>query len=184
MESLKTGDIVLFNGSYLSSFVVKVASRSKWSHVGMVWENPPGYKEGRYLLSSDITMAENGVQILPLEEMIRDYRGEVWIKNLYIVKGNRYDIFASLNFLFKQTRGVDYNFFPPDIIRLINKSGCSWRRKATNWFVCSTYVAYLYTKLGVICRDNDWSVVHPKDFVEAKSLPWVNCYFSALRRIK
>lgn len=177
---LKTGDLVLFSGNYCTSKVIKCLSKSKWSHVGLVWENPYGLN-GKYLLSSDITDVENGVQLIKLDTMFENYKGEVWYRSINTYDSKR---FYLLNPIYKETFGVDYNFFPPDVVRLIYKKYFGCRRKSTKWFVCSTYISYVLTRLGFLEYKTDWTLVHPKDFINNDNLKFVNCTYGELYQIK
>lgn len=85
-DNLETGDLVLFSGNNPISSLIKLMTRSKWSHVGMVykllgdvfiWEstsmsNVPD-NEGNYI---------NGVQLTLLSNRIQKYDGNVTIQRL------------------------------------------------------------------------------------------------------
>ncbi len=73
---LQTGDIVLFSGTSLMSRVVQVATKSKWSHVGLVvysivWDTV-------FLFEA----VKSGVGLIQLSRKVREYDGEVWVRKL------------------------------------------------------------------------------------------------------
>ena len=79
MEQLKTGDLVMFQGQAWTSYVVRILTFSKWSHCGMIWRDPPGEKPGVYLLHSDGTLKEFGVQLVPFQQYVDEYSGKVFV---------------------------------------------------------------------------------------------------------
>lgn len=86
---LDTGDLVLFSGRGLVSATIKLFSRSRWSHVGMVyrvvehdlvllWESTTLTK----LKDLDTGTARQGVQLVPLQQRLLSYPGEVAVRRL------------------------------------------------------------------------------------------------------
>lgn len=81
--TLATGDLVLYEGASLASDVIQFVTRYRWSHIGvvvrdevhdqvLVWEsttlsNLPDFETGVF---------RKGVQIVPLSERVRSYRGK------------------------------------------------------------------------------------------------------------
>ena len=48
--------------------------------------------------------------------------------------------------------------------------------KKTDRFWCSALVGYIYTELGLLPYNTDWSILRPSDFSsENKNLPLINC---------
>ncbi len=84
---LATGDLILFSGRSAISTAVKIASRSKYSHVGMV------IREAQYVLCwesttlTDVTdhedgVAKSGVQVVNFSKHIAGYNGEIAIRHI------------------------------------------------------------------------------------------------------
>ena len=82
--SLKTGDLVLFEGKSLFSKIIRRASGSRWSHVGMILKR----QEFDYLALYESTgggslpdlvhgVPVKGVQLVPLSDRILNYEGDV-----------------------------------------------------------------------------------------------------------
>lgn len=88
-HTLSTGDIVLFSGTGMISTVIKWATRSPWSHVGMIvvaddldmlilWESTTLSKVKD--VRSDTV--KQGVQVVALSERINSYDGKVAVRKL------------------------------------------------------------------------------------------------------
>ena len=84
---LKTGDLVFFSGKSISSRLIRLASRSRWSHVGMLVRCPA--TDAVMLLESTkregggiIQGALQGVHLMLMSEKLREYHGEVWVRQI------------------------------------------------------------------------------------------------------
>ena len=113
-STLKTGDIVLYSGHSLFSMAIKLATRSSWSHCGMVvkleeydfitiWESTllTGIK--------DLTSGthKRGVQLMPLSDRVNKYKGDIAIRSLNGVEFNKKDT-VQLMKLRKELARKDY----------------------------------------------------------------------------
>lgn len=89
-EGLDTGDIVLFSGSGPISRLIQLATRSKWSHIGMIicdhvndlmliMESTTLSK----LKDIDTGIARVGVQIVPLSLRIAQYEGDIALRKVH-----------------------------------------------------------------------------------------------------
>lgn len=182
MNDLKTGDMLLFRGNAWTSRIVTCLTSSKWTHCGMVWKDPPNEKPGLYILESSISEKDDGVQISPLTDYITAYTGEVWVKSITTEQDHR---FEKLPLIYARTEGKEYNLLPSDVVRLVNRGGCGWRSYKKRCFVCSTYLAFVYERLGFIASQIDWTIVQPQDFVDDNTyITWINCLFEELERLK
>lgn len=86
-DRLKTGDVVLFSGKGLISRGIKRATRSKWSHIGMVIRLP---EYDMNLLWESTTLSKvpdiytghttSGVQIVSLSERVKTFKGDIAIR--------------------------------------------------------------------------------------------------------
>ncbi len=87
--SLHTGDIVLFSGKGRVSNVIKWASKTPWSHVGMVYKM---HSDTRVMVAESTTLSDisdvitgkrsEGVQIVPLSQRLVKYDGAVAIRQI------------------------------------------------------------------------------------------------------
>ncbi len=84
---LATGDLILFSGRSAISTAIKIASRSKYSHAGMV------IREGQYVLCwesttlTDVTdhedgIVKSGVQVVNFSKHIAGYNGKIAIRHV------------------------------------------------------------------------------------------------------
>ena len=88
--ALKTGDLVLFSGKSRFSTLIKLVSRGKWSHVGLVLVEPGLHADALLWESTtlcDVPDVEHGapkpgVQTVPLRERLARYDGEVTVRHL------------------------------------------------------------------------------------------------------
>ena len=181
MDELKTGDLIMFQGKMWTSYIVQWLTSSMWSHVGIVWRDPPGNPPGVYLLHSDGTIDDFGVQIDLLSKYLDEYVGKVFV---YPIQGVEADKFAPIAQIYQETQDTGYDLYPPDIIRILT-GGCMRRARTTQYFVCSTYTAYVYERVGLICPCSDWTLVQPKHLVEEPSpVEWQGCSFGSPIQLK
>jgi len=89
--NLRTGDMILFSGTGLASTIIKLMTRSPWSHVGLVVQLPffdtlLCWESTTLSKMKDITdgTIKKGVQIGVLSERVRTYRGRVGFRPLLI----------------------------------------------------------------------------------------------------
>ena len=179
---LKTGDLILFGGkrnynnwlSYLSSFV-KYTTSSFVTHVGIIlkdptflnkalkgtyvwesgWEGTPDLQDGKIKL---------GVQITPLDEIIKS-SNELNISLL--VRPINYSGVTPFNDTkLKEIHNVvydkPYDIIPKDWIEALLRKDSEPQK--TDRFWCSALVGYIYTQVGILKEDTDWSILRPSDF--------------------
>jgi len=191
METLKTGDILLFNEDASWSFMgllgnlIKWGTHSNYTHVAMVlkdptfihpslkglyvwessWEGEPDPQDGKIKL---------GVQITPLHEILEAYRGKghVYVRHLNIPHDQNPFRPSVLSTIHKAVYDKPYDIVPKDWWKAFTQEETSPR--IVNRFFCSALVAYIYTMAGVISPTSDWSIVRPTDF----SLDGENLNFS------
>jgi hypothetical protein len=172
----------MYQGKAWTSYIVRALTNSRWTHCGILWRDPPNLPSGLYVIHSDGTLDDFGVQMDLFSQYVEEYPGKVFI---YPICGVEPANFAPLEAIFKQTQDAGYDLYPPDIIRTLNGGGCLWRARTTQYFVCSTYIAYVYEQLGLICPCNDWTLVRPKDLLESPDkVHWQNCTFGDQVQIK
>lgn len=96
IDSLQTGDLLLCKGYYFGSRIIEYFLGSSWSHIGMIVKDPDflvtkdGIQKGLFVLEStgnfesDIESGsyKYGIQISKLENYIKDYYGELYIRKL------------------------------------------------------------------------------------------------------
>lgn len=174
----KTGDLLLFNGNHLLSpfgffsYFIKLFTRSDWSHIGMIVKDPPfgNLPKGIYVWQSSYDenaedkKVELGVELTPLEEVLKKYKGIIhWRKlnlgNLKITNENLKDLHTLVH-----DKPYDVNPFDWFNALIQYDSG-----RKENRFFCSALVARIYSFLCLIDPKIDWSIIRPSDFSSEKN---------------
>jgi cell wall-associated NlpC family hydrolase len=176
---LQTGDILLFNNTESGGFInglsklIKWGTHSNYTHVAMVLKDPsfihPSLK-GLYVWESSYEgkpdpqdgKVKLGVQIAPLCELLEDYvNGDVILRKL---EGRKEFTFSDK--IMEEVHSVAYNkpydIIPSDWISALFKKDAHPQK--TDRFWCSALVGYIYTKLGILNHNTDWSILTPNDF--------------------
>ena len=185
MDNLQTGDLILFNykGNNCSGFLsklIKWGTNSKFTHIGMVLKNPKfdniPQLEGIYVWESGYEGYKDpqdgkiklGVQITPLEEILDSYKdkGSVYIRKLENVDRNKIFSKENINKIHNIVYDKPYDLVPEDWIEAYFKKDSS--PKKTNRFWCSALVGYIYSELGILEKNTDWSILIPCDFSQEK----------------
>ena len=185
-DSLQTGDILLYNQrSYWLSQVVKWLTSSDYSHCSIVlrdpeFTNPP--LRGLYILESSIDekldaesgVVRSGVRIVPLEPIVDNYDGEIYVRRLTAERDEEF--YRKLAEAHREAHGDKYNTNILDMIEsglIENFAGgmdeeirqCGIfsapdQRKDAFW--CSALVAFVYKSLGYLPEDTNWTLILPK----------------------
>jgi len=180
MNELKTGDIILFDyeGHSIISSLLKRFTKSNFTHVGMILKDPkfihPSLK-GLYVWESgkedNPGPQDNkkiGVQITPFLEIYDKYKNTG--SKIYIRKIKDNNIFTDENL--KKIHDIVYDK-PYDIVPLDWIEGYLQKDlnpQKTNRFWCSALIGYIYTQLGILNPDTDWSILRPCDFSQDSQL--------------
>jgi hypothetical protein len=153
--SLKTGDIVLFSGKGGVSDWIKLFTGSKWSHVGMVlclsqmdmvllWESTtlsglPDIESGQ---------ARKGVQLVPLSERLRMYKGDVAVRSLS--KPVTPEMETALGKFRKQASRLSYEENMVELIKSAWDGPLGGNKENLSSVFCSELVAESYQRLGLL----------------------------------
>ena len=175
MQELNTGDILLFHGEgYWFSYLVEWFTWSKYSHVAMVVKDPIYLDEklkGIYMIESG---KENfpdairhriikGVQIVDLEEVLKNYDGTVYVRKLTVEDHLRNDFDAILSVTWDKVRDASYDENPWDLIR--TAFDINWGNNCrTNSFVCSAFVCFIYEQFQLLSIPLKWDLITPDYF--------------------
>ena len=161
---LRTGDIVLFSGRGVLSWIIRLLCLARTSHVGMVVCDR--MFDRVLLLESDLNERKSGVQMNNLGERIAGYNGHVCIRRLkpvltplQCVEVRRF-IVTHRNTSYEQGIG---GFL--EILAASKVIGWLWRNKPnTNEFFCSELVATIYQRLGLLPKGKPANEYTPSDF--------------------
>ena len=154
--SLRTGDLLLFSGRGFTSEVIRVFTRSPWSHIGMVVHLPgnpdPLVLESTTLSeSSDVTLGcpVAGVALVPLADKLRDYPGTVALRRRHgpPLSDRQQQLLARM---VKRLLHRPYkNYVLCNALDVL--TGFTRKPDQRGWF-CSELVAELYRRLGWLPR--------------------------------
>ena len=169
---LKTGDIVLFSGKGGISAGVKWATLSRWSHVGMIlvlpeydfvtiWESTTLSS----LVDLDTKVPRKGVQLVPLSARIKDYDGEIAVRQLNGVFFEDNDI-KKLMQLRHELAGRPYEEHIIELIKAAYDGPLGRNTEDLTSLFCSELVAEAYQRLGLLSEDPPSNEYTPYDFSE------------------
>ena len=189
LSNLNTGDILLFSDKkFWFSRMVEYFTGSQWSHVGIVLKDPTYIRSdltGIYLWESgieDYGDAEDnkkkfGVQINSLSKKLNEgYNGTIACRKLNAKIDN---LEAKIKIIHDSTYNKPYDLNLEDLtdttsnIEELEKDN-SWNNMVWNWFkpshrkvdsfFCSALVGYIYTQLGLLPNNVQWTRCNPKFF--------------------
>lgn len=195
ISNFETGDIILFNGYYGMSKIIETFTGNRWSHVGMVIKDPDFLfrehdetknepikgiflyeADGIYLNDIDSGQKLFGVQLIDLQQKINVYQGNVSYRKLYWHKKSS-EIHNILETVYNTTYHKPYDWYILDLIepkiykkywfvdQLLEKQG-----RRTDSFFCSSFIAYIYTQLGLLDKKTNWSLIYPQFFADTIAL--------------
>ena len=166
--SLQTGDLLLFSGRGFTSEVIRVFTRSPWSHIGMVVHLPgnphPLVLESTTLSESpDVTLGRPvaGVALVPLADKLRGYTGTVALRRRHgpALSDRQQQLLVRL---VKRLLHRPYkNYVLCNALDVV--TGFTRRPDQRGWF-CSELVAEMYRRLGWLPRDIRVAGFVPGDF--------------------
>lgn len=86
----RTGDLILFSGRCKIAWLIRLITWGRWSHVGVVIADDPKYNfpllyeatHDNTITGLDIGRKTIGVQVVPLDERIKAYNGDIAIRRV------------------------------------------------------------------------------------------------------
>lgn len=187
----QTGDLVLFNSkSKWYDFFIEKCTSSKFSHVGMILENPtnidPTLNEGLYLIESCLhtvpdriyNKSINGVQINKLDDVLQEYitkknRGKIYYRFLECTRDDNFR--ENVKNICKSIYAKPYDLHIIDwlkaevYLKTGNEIGNIENLHKTDTFWCSALVAYIYVKLGFLKKTIPWTLISPSAFSDSNN---------------
>jgi len=155
-KDLKTGDILLFNGRGFVSWLIKLATASDVSHVGMV-----------YVIGGDVYCWEStsmrkgadGVQISLLSNRINNYNGTVKVRHLVTERDSAF--YEALKIFRDEVKGRKYE---QNIWELMG-AAMPWRNKSNlKTIFCSELIAEMFKRWGFLIDGFVSNEYTPNDF--------------------
>ena len=178
LNELNTGDLILFsNSDTLFSKIIQYFTKSSYSHIGMVVRDPNFTSkklEGLFLWESGLETfydAEDnqiklGVQISDLSKVIENSNKNQ--TKLYVRKLINPPNFEKLKDIHDVVHNKPYDLVPKDWIEALERKDDTPQK--TDRFWCSALVGYIYTQLGLLSENTDWSILRPSDFSSSYDL--------------
>lgn len=187
MDFLQTGDIVLFKGRTIISYLLEYFGRSPYSHVGIIIRNPSflnkDLEDGIYLLESGwngIPDSESGtpkvgVQIHFLQDILDECKsGTVFVRKVNCVRNASF--YQTLQNVHREILNKPYDLKPWDWLMGLyaehHQVPLDPAYQRTDSFWCSALLAYVYEKLNLIQPVN-WSLIAPREFSDAGKLQFM-----------
>lgn len=171
-NDLKTGDIVLFSGTGFISAGIKMASKSIWSHVGMVLDLPE-YNFKALWESTTLSKIKNlgtgthmkGVQLVPLSERFKTYDGKAAVRHLKGVHLDPEKIQDLMEFR-KEIAGRPYEEDKLELIKSAYDGIFGGNTEDLSSLFCSEMVAEAYQRMNLLSEDLPSNEYTPADFSE------------------
>lgn len=187
LDSLKTGDILLFN-EYPKNFmwatvdfIIRSCSQSKYSHAGFVIVDPPWAPKGTYVWDSSYHYQPDpqdkkvkfGVALVPISQYLDQSSGPKILFKRSPKKPSTYKKFSKefITKMHDKVYGKHYDLqaghWLAGLMHLIVP-------RSTKQFFCSAFVSYLLTKAGIMNRLTDWTIISPGELSSANdpNMPW------------
>ncbi len=172
---METGDLLLFDGSDWSfplgpfRFLIKYFTNSDWSHIGIIVKDPeftsPPLK-GLYVWDSSFTMSDSedhemklGIHFSPLEKVIEKYNGTIYWRKLN--RGNVKITNEKLGEIHRLVHNKPYDVDPVDWFEALMERKIP---RTNSRYFCSAFVARIYSFLGLIDSNIDWTIIRPSHF--------------------
>lgn len=167
VQEANNGDLVLFSGRGLVSATIRLFTRSRWSHVGMVVRGG----DGELLMLEATNTAEapdvvrgqavRGVQVVRLAEKLANYDGEVVLRRLEL-DGRPEGLDEAVRDIAAMWRYRGYKDFT--LTLALDLLSANRRPQHVDRVFCSELVAEVYKRLGLASRGTRSSRIVPGDF--------------------
>lgn len=161
-QSLNTGDIVLFSGTSVASWAIRLFS-GRMSHVGLIVRDE--FTGTLSVLESAIHRGKKGVQLNPLGQRIKTYKGKVWIRQL-VTKRTPAMIIALQTWI-RDNRNTSYESGIGGLIELLAATFDFWpfNNKANpKRLFCAELAASIYQLWGLLPTFPPANEFTPTDF--------------------
>ena len=176
-DELKTGDIVLFSGTGPISMLIRLTTRSRWSHIGMIvkvpdfdmvllWEST---SLNNYLGVKDVYAGAplKGVQTTVLSDKISRFRGDVAVRQLN--DELEIDKIKELSNLRNEWKNIPYE---TDYLELLNSAIdlkiIPENEEDLSSIFCSELVGEALQRIKIIDESMPSNEFVPSDFDEGK----------------
>ena len=189
LNSVETGDILLYSTNIWYSKIIEYFQGSKFSHIGILLKDPVYINKklkGLYVLESGYETTPDpvdgkykfGVQIISLDNVIKTYQnsstGIIYYRQLYCIRNQEFKNLIEKIYNEIQNKPYDINIW--DWIKAYLKIDIGNEHK-TNKFWCSALSAFIYNKMNFL-KDVPCTIISPKNFSYYEdniTLKFINC---------
>ena len=161
-SKILTGDPIFFNGKGFVSAVIKKATDSDVSHIGMAVVAPLNMV--LCLESTKLVDGKNGVQVNFLSDRIKNYDGSMSTKNLIITRDTNF--YNTLEHGFAMIRGTPYEKHIMELAFAACKEAIVGEDFSS--IFCSEMVAYFYKLWGCLPADIPANSYAPDEIRDAE----------------
>ena len=186
-KQIRTGDLILFDSKNTGIFrlfdsAIKFFTGSDYNHIAMVLVNPTFMAKtcnlpienflGYFVWESSWEGTPDpqdekiklGVQLTPLEEVINNNRGKFFIRKIECSDELYKKTFNNNNLedIHEIVYDKMYDINPLDWVGALFRKDIDPQK--TDRFWCSALMGIIYSKLGIIVDNIDWSILRPSDF--------------------
>ena len=199
-DKLDTGDLLLFHNTNCISRCIQCCTQSRYCHIGMILKDPVYINPkltGYYLWESSrepFKDAEDneffyGVQIVPLEDIIKEYPVHgVYYRKLFLegeldkiklarvhdeIHHHRYDL-NIIDWLRAGIYQLEGNIDSND--KLLKNKNIKTPKEV--W--CSALIGYIFVKMGWMSSEIRWHFLSPEDwsYPNEKRLKLLGCFLT------
>ena len=184
---LETGDLMLFTEKksmtewWLIDKCIEYFTNSPYVHVGIVLVDPPFLvSTGTYLWECGYEACVNpetgkqniGVRLTPMSAVISKAND----KNIYVRKCKSYISDKALQKIHSEVFLKPYDMCLSDWLLATLRIDINPQK--TDRFWCSAFIAYIFTQLGWLDTNTDWSIIRPCDLSSSSTyLSWKSQYY-------
>lgn len=150
-KEMKPGDVIAFGGNSNFSEIIKFATYSSVSHVGVILQTKiPEDKTNRFFNQIIESTSSNGVAISRFSDRLEEYDGELWWLPLKEdIRENSFDQVKFFNFLFNQAKEKKPYDFPQAVKSAVDSldnlpfdtHGPGYNKEDFSKFFCSELVS-------------------------------------------
>jgi hypothetical protein len=168
-DTLDTGDLLLYSGVGPVSMSIRLVTRSKWSHIGVVIR-PKDFDMVCVLQSTTLSKSKDvisgteveGVQINLLSESLRDYKGDVAVRKLGVERTD--DMRDTISNFRREVHGRPYEERKMELLKSAYDFFGGANAEDLSSLFCSELVAELYQRIGLLSEEKPSNEYTPKDF--------------------
>lgn len=162
LNNCKSGDIMLFQGNTIYSWIIEWFCGSNISHVGIIIIDPfinNEIKKGIYLLESELyNNKQCGVRLTPIDDVNISAYSHIYVRFLNHVRDTNFKL--QIDAICQSTVGKSYDYRLDDWFKAAFGFTFGDVHK-TNEFWCAALATYIYIRLGFLNGNIPWTIIKP-----------------------